>query len=243
MLFLFVGQDSYRRSIKKKEWMAAFAAKYPDCLASVFDVSDASTEEEARVFCAASPLFSSLRMAVLENCEAGGDFTDEIIARCSASQTVHAVAVFEKNPGKKVANQAKEVYEFALPKDLEWGQYVEVEAKRFGLKTTDPRVVLASNNWNLSPWGLSTELAKIAMGASQKEERVVDVRAFAYGRLSDRLSQMQISFSGGSPWQMIFYTTAAMTGKQNTPLFAEYDAAIKSGKIDYEEALLDFAVS
>ena len=35
---------------------------------------------------------------------------------------------------------------------------------------------------------------------------------------------------------------AAQAGEK-TPRMAEYDLAVKSGKVDYEEVLLDFAIS
>ena len=57
-----------------------------------------------------------------------------------------------------------------------------------------------------------------------------------------RLSTLEKLFSMSDPPAKIFNIMAAQTG-QKIPQFAEFDFAIKSGKLDYEEALVDLAIS
>ena len=61
------------------------------------------------------------------------------------------------------------------------------------------------------------------------------------GMVTKRLYALEKVFASQEPAAKIFNILAAQAGEL-TPRFAEYDIEIKSGKLEYEEVLLDLVL-
>jgi len=66
---------------------------------------------------------------------------------------------------------------------------------------------------------------------------------FNIGGVGERLGLLEELFFDGADAGMVFNFLAIMvSGERDKKRMADYDAAVKSGKLEYEEALLDFAI-
>jgi DNA polymerase III delta subunit len=106
-------------------------------------------------------------------------------------------------------------------------------------------------------WGLITEIEKLAgfkNGAviDKKDLDVFDlevapnywglINGLKNYDIKNRLYAFETMLAANDPPAKIFNILASQW-QEKTPHMAEYDLAVKSGKVDYEEALVDLLIS
>ena len=155
----------------------------------------------------------------------------------------------------------------------EWGAFIKSESQKTGLRLDESVVQFLGAVYQGNSWALVTELQKLgalkvphgwadeasgaahAAGAALVQKSDLDVldleTAPNYWALINglksydartRLFALEKLFAANDPPPKIFNILAAHAGEK-TPRMAEYDLAVKSGKMDYEEVLLDLAIS
>ena len=126
------------------------------------------------------------------------------------------------------------------------------EKRGVKLKTEDDALEFLRSRYEKDEWGLATELQKIGtMGEgirSRKEIEPLDAAetpnffgllgGLKSQRLAERLTALERIFASREP-AVKFFNVLAYGGPEYLRRFAEYDVMIKSGKLEYDEALLD----
>lgn len=261
MLVLLSGPDSYRRNKEKNRLIFGAMEKYPGLSVKVFSFED--KEDPTRQvldFLNSRSLFSSVSLAVLDgvlSSDTSKGFIKEIVQTTSGNNS-HAILIESKKPTAKSLGSLGgkiKVSEFEPLIGAAWKKFVKNEAISLGLNLKEDALNFLSGIHEGDSWWLSTELQRLsALGL--KEIDLPDLNSlhtevaqdfwpmltiFARGRRSEKIAVLTRMLSK-EPAGKIFNILAGQAVKKE-PQFAVYDTLIKSGKMDYEEALVDFAIS
>ncbi len=263
MIVFLYGPDDYRRTAKRRAVVDEFVKKRSNIGLAEFDFENKAAPEEAARFLAARSLFDAPRLAVLANAfelEAKqfarflGPFLetkDATVLIAEREKPVKALAFLLEKPAL--------AQEFRILEGAEWAAFVKSEAKERGVDLAPPAAQFLANVFHGNTWGLVTELEKIVAladgrgGAIGKDdlgglglETAPNYWALMNGLksydLRNRLYALESMLALADPPAKIFNILAAQW-QEKTPHMAEYDLAVKSGKVDYEEALVDLLVS
>lgn len=159
--------------------------------------------------------------------------------------------------GKAVLSQEFENYT-----SQKFAVFVQVEAKKRGVNLDNESQNLLAQVYNNNTWGLITELDKLSLLDEKKITKAVlekhlDIslplnifnalaKMQSVSDIGVRLSILEeLLFQSKEP-AMIFNmlsSSAFAKASADKEKFADYDVAIKSGKLEYEEALTDLLIS
>ena len=163
-----------------------------------------------------------------------------------------------KKPTKQFGFLAKKPaleQEFEALTGLIWEAFIKNEAKKQGVALAVPAIRFLAEVYQGNSWGLATELQKIA--SFKKSIDLADLDKFGltaapnyWGLLNGvkgydiraRLTALEALFATGDPAPKLFNILASQW-REKTANMAAYDRAIKSGKLDYEEALVDLVIA
>ena len=259
MVIFLYGPDDYRRIQKKREFIAEFSKKRSAQGVGVFDLASPDSFAEFEVFLANQPLFESAKLAVAENAFAADPSR---LAKAVAPYLEHGtttVLISEPDkPVKALAFLLKKPALFQefkkLPGEL-FERFAGSLAERNGLSLDAPAARYLAEVFAGDSWGLATEIEKLASFAPKIAKRDLDAFdlevAPAYwpllmgvrnAELRKRLSALETLFMIGDPAPKIFNILAAQW-RERTRDMAEYDVAVKSGKLEYDDALLALVLS
>lgn len=139
--------------------------------------------------------------------------------------------------------------------------FIRKEARSRNINLTPQAINFLAENFKENSWGLITELDKISLVGSQSIDisdlqKIGDfsespdifnfIGLFLRGYPSKRaaLKNLELLFIFHEEPRKIFNILASMSRSQQlVNRLAGYDVSVKSGKMDYEEALLDLALS
>jgi len=260
MIIFLHGPDDYRRERKKKFYTEGFRKKYSNLGLGSFDLAENGSLGKLREFARSQSIFELRKLALVENAfegESGGAarLFKELIRESKTTAIISGAKKpedgFEFLLEKPVLNQR-----FDFLSGAEWLSYVKLLAKEARVELSPSAAELLAGVYRGNTWGLTTEFQKIASlktGLVEKRDLGklgLEVRPDYWSLMGGlrgrevrrRLWALERLFGLGEPTPKIFNILAAGSGAQ-IPRFAAYDIAVKSGRLDYEEALLDFAIS
>jgi len=268
MVLLLHGPDSYRRNRKLRELVRTFQAKHAHA-----DLMDVDLEEEpdawvrAREFILQPSLFSSAKMLVVREATAVGEQVWRAALKEHRDDKQFFLIVSEAaklpTPFAFLADPPAKVQEFP---ELE-GRFLDAfvlkeaksrtvaftpEAKRFFLEylAAHPdrscRAVNELEKVSLagfsSPASLSNLQSVIPWGATEEVSRIARVLAGA-GPVGSKLALLERLFAAGAAPAKIFNSLAYQVRGGAVVRLADLDVSVKSGGLEYEEALLDFILA
>jgi DNA polymerase III delta subunit len=259
MIILLYGPDDYRR-IQKKHWLIAdFEAKHSGLGFGSFDMEAEGVTDRLLEFTRSQSIFENAKLAVLENsfemdapklAKLLKPLIDEkstTVLLCESGKPVKALAFLLEKPSLS--------QKFENPEGASWVSFINSEAKRLGFTLTAEAARFLGNVYQGNSWALVTELQKLGalrspIGKKDLDALDLEVAPNYWALLNGlksfdgkaRLYALEKLFALNDPAPKIFNILAAQAGEK-IPRMAEYDLAIKSGKMDYEEALVDFAIS
>lgn len=269
MIIFLYGPDDYRRLQKKNGLIAEFRKEHSALGIGYFDGGDDGALDAFVAFSRSPGLFESAKFAVLENAfELDPDKLAGALKPLADEKSVTVFISESGKPAKALAFLLKapaRAEKFDALKGAEWNAFIRAEAKKNGLALAADAVQFLGEVHEGNSWALVTELQKISSlaagseNASGRPAGPVDKQALDAlgletapnywallnglkspdGRI--RLSALEKLFSINDPPPKIFNILAAQAGEK-TPRMAAYDLAVKSGKLEYEEALLDLAL-
>lgn len=224
--------------------------------------------EEFKGFARAQPIFESKKLAILENLyEADEEKLKDTLREVVAKKDTFVLCSERGKPAKALdflleAPATVEKFEFLT--GYEWEIFAKGRAKKLGLEFSDFAFKFLVAVYQNNTWGLVTELEKISnlkngstslttMGVVDKKdlagldlEIAPDYWALFGGLrsqdLKTRVTALEKLFAIGDSPPKIFNILAS-GWREKIPQMAEYDLKIKSGKLDYEEVLVDLAIS
>ncbi|MBS3903640.1 MAG: hypothetical protein KGZ30_04705 [Anaplasmataceae bacterium] len=259
MVKLLYGTDSYRRGARLRE-IVLERTKKGERTERIFLEKGEDVERALQLLRHVS-LFGESSVMVVENLfEAGEKFSDlRLVLKDTIKYSNKEVVIIEESkPTKEWAFLTKkpvEIEEFSPLQGAEWMHFIKKEAERRGVVFVPTALKLLGSLYEGDSWRVVTFLEKAQFYSSGKpltEEDVVEeggtkeinlwylLSDLRSPSLSKRFEVLEKIFFAQEPAAKIFHLAAARH-KKELPFFARYDVAVKSGKIDYEEALLDLA--
>lgn len=268
MIIFLYGQDSYRRQEKLKEYLERYRAKYSGFSLSNFYLGEDGDWEKLKDFSKSQSLFESSKVGAVFGI---GDLEDKnkkdlinLLKENLKSKDLTLIISEEKKPTKD--------FNFLLKEPViswEFENLTGEPLEKFLLKEVGERgLVLDKESQNLlaqvyagDSWGLVTELDKLALLDEKKItlavlethlQAVLPINIFSTinqmrsaGSVGRRLALLEELFSRSEDPVMIFNIMAVSPyAEQDWKVrMADYDAAIKSGKLEYEEALTDLVLN
>jgi DNA polymerase III delta subunit len=263
MIIFLYGPDDYRRAEKKRSVIAEFVKKRGDLGLATFDLEEKTAFEALADFLKTQSLFESAKLAVLENAfEIEAPKLSKLLKPFLEEKNITVLIAEKDKPVKALAfliDKPAISQKFETLVGVEWLSFVNAAAKANGAKLSLPAARFLADVYQGNSWGLVTELEKLAglgKGKAATIERAdldqfdLEVAPNYWGlmnglksyELKNRLYALETMLALSDPPAKIFNILASQWAEK-TPHMAEYDLAVKSGKVDYEEALVDLLVS
>lgn len=226
----------------------------------------ASPLERLKIFLRGESLFEEKKLAVLENLyEAEEKTIIETLQSFVDKKSTIIVCSERKKPAKAfdvLLEKPSVVEKFEYLAGAEWAAFVRAEAKMIGVTFDAAAAQFLAEVYQGNSWGLVTELQKARsmgkeVGRKDLEALGLEVAPNYWAMMNglksfdmkNRLRALEKMFALGDPPPRIFNILAsqwrfdsAHRGREKTAQMAEYDFKIKSGKLEYEEALVDLVL-
>lgn len=270
MVILVYGPNSYSRGRKVREILDD-KAKSKDILLGEFDLEEDGAYEKFKDFVGASSMFSPKKIILLQNIfeisassakASASQAKKELKQVLSDSVNDKETLVIISSPIKPPAS-----FSFLLEKSEEkflTGQYfpdlkkgdelrafIKKEGAARGLKLDVEETATLEGAFGADIWAIVTELDKLALMSKRELPRAASsdyfktINAFRGGKtVKDRILNLEtlLSDRGDEPAKVFNMLGFGFASSELINMLADYDVMIKSGKLDYEEALLDLAL-
>jgi DNA polymerase III delta subunit len=224
-----------------------------------FDLASEGALERLISFCRNQSVFEPKKLAVCEGAFEGdaGDFALVLKAIIENRDVTILISEPEKPPKPLVFLGSPPVLSqnFEILKGEEWKKFVSKKASELKVVFSAPALEIFARAYEGDSWALMMDLEKLkCLGREVTEkdlgefglEVAPDFWALFGGlrsnRKEERLSMLEKVFSMNEPAPKIFNILASLW-KEKASAMAGYDRAVKWGKIEYEEALLDLVLS
>jgi DNA polymerase III delta subunit len=272
MIIFLYGPDDYRRSEKKRSIIAEFAKKRSEIGLGVFDLEEKTALEDLGEFLKTQSIFETAKLAVLENAfELDAPKLAKLLKPFIEERNITILIAEREKPVKALAfllGKPVLAQKFEQLAGAEWTAFVQAEAKKNDVKLTPAAAQFLGAIHDGNTWGLVTELQKLGgfarpdergasgvRGAGTIDKKDLDIFDFEVApnywglinglknyEMKNRLYAFETMLAANDPPAKIFNILASQW-QEKTPHMAEYDLAVKSGKVDYEEALVDLLIS
>jgi len=257
MIIFLYGPDDDRRREKKKGIIAEFRKKRGGLGLESFDLADEDAAVRFTDFSRSQSLFEAEKLAILENLYEEGEKSFAPALKDAAKLKHLTVLISEREKtnanfpflaGKSAAVKSQK---FDHLKGKEWEAFALKEAKERDIKIHPLALRFLARAYERDSWRLVTEFEKLALidaevGEKDLESFGIEIAPDFWGtvngikdfELNTRLASLEKLISANEPLPKIF-NMLLYGWPDKLQQLAQYDAAIKSGKLDYEEALVD----
>lgn len=259
MIIFLYGPDSYRRDQKKLFYAAEFGKKYSDHGIERLDPEGADSLERLDMAARSRSLFEPAKLVVMDGLP---DATPKKLRVAFEpffkDKQLNLLISADKKPVKALDFLLKVPVtssEFAHLEGAAWMKFVQAEANGRRVELEPEAIAFLARTYEKDSWGVTTELDKLsgagkkltaadlsALGLAVAPDFFPLVQSLRSARLDDRFAALARLFRDNEPPAKIFNIISALW-TQKTPQFAAYDRAVKMGKMDYEEALVDLALN
>ncbi|MBI2024998.1 MAG: hypothetical protein HYT03_02865 [Candidatus Harrisonbacteria bacterium] len=244
MIIYLYGPDDYRRQEKLKEILAKYREKHSDLSVARFYLSEEEEFSRLKDFSTAQSLFDSSKFGILYDVnEIEPAAINPILELAAESKSLTLVISSVKKLPKEIKPLSKKDIKAQSFENLSpagFLEFVKKEAADRKLNFNDNVLRAIAAGYAGNSWGLVTELDRLALGGAFDNPGSPYNFFGLIERARNRdLAALSILLEKEEP-AMIFNMLAASA---RTPAakskMADYDAAIKSGKLEYPEALTD----
>ncbi len=272
MIIFLYGPDDYRRSEKKRSIIAEFRKKRSELGLGIFDLEEKTALESLSEFLKTQSIFETAKLAVLENAfELDTPKLAKLVKPFIEEKNITILIAEKDKPLKALASLLEKpvlVQKFEQLAGAEWTAFILAEAKKNDVKLTPAAAQFLGTIYDGNTWGLITEIGKLSgfkkgaagvgVGAAAGDlidKKDLDIFDFEVAPnywglinglknydIKNRLYAFETMLAANDPPAKIFNILASQW-QEKTPHMAEYDLAVKSGKVDYEEALVDLLIS
>jgi DNA polymerase III delta subunit len=272
MLIFLYGPDDYRRVQKKRDLIAEFRKKRSELGLGFFDLAAKDWFDGFEEFSRSQSLFEPAKLAVLENAfELETPALAKLLKPFVADKSITILLSEREKPVKALAFLLEKptiAQKFEHLVGAELVSWMGIEAKKLGVTIAPAAIQFLATVYAGNSWALATELQKLAAWRSggsradgtnaasapieKKDLDQFDLEAAPnYWMLLNglksfdarvRLATLERLLAMNDPAAKIFNILASQW-KEKTPQMAEFDFMVKSGKLEYEEVLVDLAIS
>lgn len=256
MIIFLYGPDSYRRAYKEREIIDAYHSKHGSLSSAWFDLGEKNGLDGLKEFLANSSMFEPDKLAVIEQPfkAAAGELQDALKPYLdNGTKTTILIVSESKAPAKLsfLISKPSRSQEFGLLSGKELENFILKEAEDRGVKLKTGVVGELAQGFGGDTWSIVTELDKLVL----MKKQVVEAKALPnyyelinglkYGRdIRSRVVALELILSERKDDAARVFNSIAykLKSAREAVLLADYDVAVKSGKLDYEEVLLDLAL-
>ena len=253
MLLHIYGPDDYRRHRAMRDILSQYRAKHPEGMDGYFDCSEDGAMSALQQFTREQGLFAKKQLAVIVNPGDGERPLVKLLKYQQDNEKCVLLVVAEKKLPKDFALLYGEAVgpkkkEYAELTGAAFATFLKQEVGEKGLSVSGQVLADVSALYAGDTWGAVTELLRVASGGAVAEKReagdfIAAIRGLhASGRPDTRLRSLFLLLENDDPAK-VFNMAAAFSGGAGKVRFADYDIAVKSGRIGYEEALLEYVLS
>ena len=261
MIIFLYGPDDYRRSEKKRSIIAEFSKKRSEIGLGVFDLEEKKALTDLDGFLRTQSIFETAKLAVLENAfELDAPKLAKLLKPFVEEKNITILIAEKDKPVRALAFLLEKpvlAQKFETLAGAEWTAFIMAEAKRKDMRLTLAAAQFLGTVYDGNTWGLMTEIEKLrgfkSGGVVDKKDLDIfdfEVAPNYWGLINglknydikNRLYAFETMLAANDPPAKIFNILASQW-QEKTPHMAEYDLAVKSGKVDYEEALVDLLIS
>ncbi len=254
MIIFLYGPESYFRFHKQKEIVKQYQLKHSHLSVDKFDLEEGDDLIRLKEFVSAVSLFDSFRMAVVAN--PFQSELKEIFKKNLSTKELILLLVSDDKPNKEFDFLLKKpviFQEFDTLQNKDWEKFAQKELEKRDLKLPLDFLNNLLRQYRGDCWGLVTELDKLALynfqfpSANWRTNFQLGydffnlVNKLSRGNFLSKIPILETLIKEEDPAK-IFNVLAFTTSPENKKLMADYDIAVKSGKLDYETALTDFAI-
>ncbi len=261
MIILLYGPDEYRRLQKRNGIIAEFKKKHTNVALSRFDLSNEEEFASFAEFVSSQSLFDPKKLVILDNVFLSEEKSLQDVLKKAAKNKDITVLVSEKNKtnedltflGRKSANI--KMQDFPYLTGAKWEAFVSEFARENSAALQPSALNFLAEVYQNDTWGLVTEIQKIALLGKKNielndlEKLGLEVSPDFFGllgglknqELNKRMVALEKLFLLNAPMPRIFNTIAYQLPDKLERL-AKYDILVKSGKLDYEEVLVDLVI-
>ncbi len=265
MTILLWGADDYRRREKERELIADFSKKHSNLGIRRFSLDEPGEDSALADFLVSQSIFEPYKLALVSAINQSKDKNlVGAVKQAQKSKTIFIILSENEAPLspwtflRQKGEKNKEVLEqkFDKLKGADWSKFVKREIAVRKVQATPEAVEFLEEVYEGDSWRLTTELDKISL-IGKKEINKSDLERLGLETLPDffptlmalkssdvkiRLRALEQLFLSNEPAAKIFNIISAQW-YDRAEIMAKYDLAVKSGKCEYEEVLLDMVLS
>jgi DNA polymerase III delta subunit len=265
MLIFLYGPDDYRRLQKKKNFIAEFIKKRSESGVAVFDFAEKEAVGRFEEFIANQSLFEPAKFVAIENAfEVEAKQLAKLLKPLAEHKLVTVLLSEREKPVKALGFLIEPPSLFQKFEQLEgpsWVVFLVAHAKTLGLTLGASAAQFLAAVYQGNTWGLVTELQKLSSWppsapSSKSAVERSDLDAFDLEAAPNywailnalksadpkmRLYALEKMLALNDPPAKIFNILASQW-QEKIPQIAELDFAVKSGKLEYEEAILELVI-
>jgi len=250
MLIYLYGPDSYRKTQKLKELVNAYRTKNPELHPVSFSLTEDESVQKLERFIRDQSLFTTAKLAIVHDAEKEPKLS-AVLKEILEDKKTHVILISEK----KLTTGFPFLYrkpvlaeQFEILKGKELAAFIIKEGEARDIKLSTETLSALIENFGTDTWGLINELEKISLGGTLPTKNntpqffplIQTLKGSA--DISRKLAALEYLLDSEDP-AAIFNITAAIAQPEQKQKFADYDIAVKSGKLEYEEVLLDFVLT
>ncbi len=258
MVIFLYGEDSYRRLQKQKEIFEAYHKKYGNLSYDKFDLIEDNDTNKLKEFVSNRSMFDKVKLAVVDNVFKTSD--KKVVKTMLKENLENKDVLFLVNGDKKPAAEFRfltenpvQSQEFSLLEGVKLNSFINKESLSRGFKLSPETTSSLREFFKNDSWGLITELDKIALMKNKNfdNDSYSDRNYFELigalknkRNMSQSLIALEVMLSERHDDAARIFNSLSyfLRDRESTELFADYDVSVKSGRFDYEEALLDFVI-
>jgi len=266
MIIYLYGEDSYRRSQKLKELIGAYRGKHKNIDLLIVDFEDNPEDWiKVRDFLSQPSMFVDSKLTIIKESNIPDSKEWVKTLKTEIKTPKNFLIISDKNPPKKdfqfLLEEPVKHQKFNELKGVSLEMFLKKEALARHLNFSFPAWRFFHSYIDSQPeksWFAINELEKIKLANfnqpialkdlqtivdwAQKEKLFLLAQKILYSKnLKQKMGFLEQALSNESP-SYIFNSLAYQAYGEDAVKLADYDIAIKSGKLDYEEAILDFTL-
>lgn len=256
MLITLFGPDSYRRIKKLNGIIETYREKYTGLSYERIDMSIEGSLPHLKRFIENRSIFDPIRLVVLDSPLETENEKElrTLLKSVKENKAVTAVLNSSNKPSatyKFLYEEPSVSQEFPAIKEPELNKFITQVAEEHKLKLDTKTKTAILQLFGSDTWGIATEINRLSLSKSQEVEwhgktdyyELINTLKRGY-TTENRLVALEIILSDrkDDPARVFNSLAYKLNSKEEATRYANYDVLVKSGKLEYEEVLLDLAI-
>ena len=251
MLVYLYGSDSYRLNQRLSRIILEYKKKHSSLTHDHFYLDQKEELERLKNFTVSQSLFDKSKLGIVHNLKDELKEIKNILKPLLEDKNTTLVIAADKKLGKAFDFLLKKPVlseNFEPLKNIKFNAFIKKEIERKNIKIKESTVKELADIYEGDSFKIITELEKLSLGG-EIETRVKIPDFFPLVQtlksklpLASRLRALSYLIDSEEP-AAVFNIFSSIADIETKKRLADYDGLIKSGKLDYEEALTDLALA